>query len=253
MTMRFFSEAMWVQKAGNPEEEYEDAFWPDGNVSGESRDEVSFAVADGATESSFSGIWAEQLVRAYGRGRIDPANTNTSLGSRQRAWKRFVGRKPMPWYAEEKVRSGAFSTILGLTLRDTDKSGSSGSWDAFAVGDSCLVHVRSDEILKTFPLSRAAEFNNNPFLLGSNPDSNKEIEPHIQTVSGRWEREDKFYLMTDALAAWFFREVEDSRTPWHILRDLDTEDLPFRTWIEGLRSTRQIRNDDVTLYRIEIE
>jgi hypothetical protein len=159
----------------------------------------------------------------------------------------------MPWYAEEKVRSGAFSTILGLTLRDTDRSGGTGSWDAFAVGDSCLAHVRNDEILKTFPLSRAAEFNNSPFLLGSNSDSNREIEPHIQTVNGRWEREDKFYLMTDALATWFFREVEDSRTPWHILRDLDTEGLSFRTWIEDLRNTRDIRNDDVTLYRIEIE
>jgi hypothetical protein len=253
MTMRLFYEAMWTQKAGNPEGEYEDAFWPSRGVSGESCQEESFAVADGATESSFSGIWANQLVRAYCRGQIDPENTTTSLLAKQQGWSRFVGRKPLPWYAEEKIRNGTFSTILGLTLRDTDKSGSSGSWDAFAVGDSCLVHVRSDVILKTFPLSNAAEFNNSPFLLGSNPESNKEIELHIQTVNGRWEREDKFYLMTDALAAWFFREVEDNRTPWHTLRDLDTEDLPFRAWIEDLRTKKQIRNDDVTLYRIEIE
>ena len=63
MTMRLFYEAMWIQKAGSPEEEYEDAFWPRRSVSGESRQKETFAIADGATESSFSGVWAKQLVR----------------------------------------------------------------------------------------------------------------------------------------------------------------------------------------------
>jgi Protein phosphatase 2C len=252
MTMRLFYEAMWIQKAGSPEEEYEDAFWPSRSVSGESRQKETFAIADGATESSFSGVWAKQLVRAYCRGRIDPLRTNTSLLPKQRGWSRFVGRKPLPWYAEEKIRNGTFSTILGLTLDAGSENGRSGAWNAFAVGDSCLVHIRDEEILSTFPLSNAAEFNNSPFLLGSNPESNKDIEIHIQTAKGRWESEDTFYLMTDALAAWFVREVEDNGTPWRSLRDLN-RDLPFRPWIEDLRTKKQIRNDDVTLYRIEIE
>ena len=252
MTMHLFYEAMWTQKAGNPEGEYEDAFFPSRALAGESCQEKSFAVADGATESSFSGIWANQLVRAYCRGQIDPDKTNTSLLAKQQGWSRFVARKPLPWYAEEKLRNGAFSTILGLTLDGGSENGHSGAWNAFAVGDSCLVHIRGEEILSTFPLSNAAEFNNNPFLLGSNPDSNKEIEMHIQTTKGEWESEDAFYLMTDALAAWFFREVESNGAPWRSLRDLN-RDLPFRPWIEGLRRKKQIRNDDVTLYRIEIE
>ena len=253
MTMLLFCEALWVQKAGNPEEEYEDAFWPKSRVSGEYRSGVSLAVADGATESSFSGIWARQLARAYCRGIIDPLNTNASLLKKQRVWARVVGRKRLPWYAEEKIQNGAFSTILGLTLSDGNEGGSAGSWQAFAVGDSCLVHVRGDAILKTFPLSKAAEFNNSPFLLGSNPASNRELEQHIQTGEGHWEPGDKFYLMTDALAAWFFREVEDNRMPWRTLGDLDSEELPFRPWIEELRDTKQMRNDDVTLYRIDID
>src|ERR1035441_2954618 len=142
MTMLLFCEALWVQKAGNPEEEYEDAFWPKSRVSGEYRSGVSLAVADGATESSFSGIWARQLARAYCRGIIDPLNTNASLLKKQRVWSRVVGRKRLPWYAEEKIQNGAFSTILGLTLSDGNEGGSAGSWQAFAVGDSCLVHVR---------------------------------------------------------------------------------------------------------------
>ena len=250
--MLLISEALWVQKAGNPEEEFEDAFWPKQPVLGEYRKQASVAVADGATESSFAGIWARQLAHAYCRGRINSANPARSLLTKQRAWMRFVNRKPLPWYAEEKVKNGAFSTILGLALQDGNESGNQGLWEAFAVGDSCLVHIREETVLTTFPLSNSEQFTNNPFLLGSNPDSNEGIDPHVQTVKGHWQSGDKFYLMTDALAAWFFRETEGNRTPWHVLRDLDSE-LPFRPWVEDLRNTRQMRNDDVTLYRIEIE
>jgi len=60
--------------------------------------------------------------------------------------------------------------------------------------------------------------------------------------------------MTDALACWFMREAEEGRTPWRVLRDLDTSDeiKPFREWVETLRKEGAMRNDDVTLLRIDI-
>ena len=251
--MFFLSDVLWAQKAGNPEEEYEDAFWPRIGVSGESRTELSVAVADGATEASFAGVWARQLVRAYCRGILNSNNLRDSLLKKQRAWARFVERKPLPWYAEEKVRNGAFSTILGFSMRDGDGTKSSGSWDAFAVGDSCVVQIRDEAPLTSFPLSNAAEFTNNPFLLGSKPEANVGIDSQPKTQTGTWQSGDKFYLMTDALAAWFFREAENSQAPWRALRDLDTDELPFRPWLDNLRDTHQMRNDDVTLYRIDID
>jgi len=253
VTMRLFYEALWLQKAGNSEEEYEDAFWPKPRLSGEPIQVVSVAVADGATDSSFSGIWARQLVRAYSHGNIDPANIKASLSKIQARWARTVNRKPLPWYAEEKLRKGAFSTLLGVTLRDEHHGGSSGTWEALAVGDTCLAHVRGDELVATFPLSSSTQFNNTPFLLCSNPNSNTRLDVEAQFSSGAWETGDSFYLMTDAFAAWFFREVEEGAKPWQILRDVEIDpSVPFRPWIEELRRKNAIRNDDVTLYRIDV-
>jgi len=251
--MFFLSDVLWAQKAGNSEEEYEDAFWPKGRVIGERRTQVSVAVADGATESSFSGVWARQLAHAYCRGILSSSNLQDSLSKKQQAWARFVGRKPLPWYAEEKVRKGAFSTVLGLTLEDQDKNGGAGVWKALAVGDSCLVQIRNETLLSSFPLSSAADFTNSPFLLGSSREANTGIDSEVRSITGEWQSGDKFYLMTDAIAAWFFREVEKSQAPWLALRDLETDELPFQPWVDELRSTHQMRNDDVTLYRIEVD
>ena len=77
---------------------------------------------------------------------------------------------------------------------------------------------------------------------------------NLKTESGDWQSGDQFFLMTDALAAWFFKEHEQSRKPWEVLRDLEYDETkPFAEWVSRLRSNNEIRNDDVTLYRIEID
>src|SRR5206468_3414031 len=144
---------------------------------------------------------------------LDSANMTDSLLSIQTAWARIVNRKPLPWYAEEKLRSGAFSTLLGLTLRDGTDEEAAGTWKSIAVGDSCLVQLRGDEVLTSFPLSNSAQFSNIPPLICSNPAANRHLQANVQTLEGGWEPGDIFYLMTDALAAWFCRELEDQRSP----------------------------------------
>jgi hypothetical protein len=97
-----------MPKAGNTLVEYEDAFWPrHDRVHGAGT--ANLAVADGATETSFSGLWARLLVSSYGRGRLTAENSAEEIQRIRRVWRRAVGQKPLPWYAEEKLRSGAFS------------------------------------------------------------------------------------------------------------------------------------------------
>jgi hypothetical protein len=45
--------------------------------------------------------------------------------------------------------------------------------------------------------------------------------------------------MTDAIAAWFFREHEEGRKPWWTLKDLDTEGKLFAPWVEALRENKK--------------
>jgi hypothetical protein len=198
-------------------------------------------VADGATEASFSGRWAEMLTRAYARGQLANGQLGETLPKLQTAWSDEIGGKSLPWYAEEKVRQGAFSSLLGLTLRD-------GSWSALAIGDSCLFQVRDDELLTAFPLADSSQFGSTPLLLSSNARRNTQLADHLLCAGGEVVPGDRFLLMTDAVACWFLAAVEAGQRPW---RDLPTS-RGFPGWLERLRNDRAIRNDDTTIVSAQI-
>jgi len=102
-------------------------------------------------------------------------------------------------------------------------------------------------------VERSSDFNSRPVLIASNPARNDQAISAIRRVSGTFGSGDAFYLMTDALAQWSLKEDEEGRNPWALLRALDTEDAPaFDVWIDGLRSTKELRNDDVTVIRIDL-
>lgn len=253
--MEIVARALWVPKAGNTAEEYEDA-WAVGDDTPEAADAFRCAVADGATETSFSGLWARLLTRAYSAGDLPAAPALPDFAPQQRTWAREVATIPLPWYAEEKARSGAFSSLLGLTLAlgdDPDAVG--GCWSALAVGDSCLFQVRDDRPLLAWPLAEADAFTNRPTLLASNPASNDHaVAAQLAPLAGTWLPGDTFYLLTDALACWFLLAQEAGGTPWRDLDTIATADnaSAFIDWIADLRVARALRNDDVTLLRVAV-
>jgi len=248
--MHIISEIFWLQKRGSAESEYEDAFWPARSFD-ETCERFTLAIADGATESSFSSIWAKQLARSYVRDGWDRDDSfRSSLAKRQRLWTKIVSRKPLPWYAEQKLEQGAFAAVLGLTI--VDQSGSSGSWAVFASGDCCLVQIRNDEIFRSCPLSSSDGFNNSPVLLATSPSRNIAAIAEIVRQEGIWQSGDVFYLMTDALAAWFFRQAEQGAKPWEILLNIGLEESTFHEFVRAEQESARMRNDDVTLYRVDI-
>ncbi|NJM42052.1 MAG: hypothetical protein HC853_15525 [Anaerolineae bacterium] len=62
--MRVQARAHWEPKAGSHASEYEDAYWPTHVADDALVDDFCCAVADGATESSYSRMWAKQLAQA---------------------------------------------------------------------------------------------------------------------------------------------------------------------------------------------
>ncbi|WP_163995935.1 protein phosphatase 2C domain-containing protein [Pyxidicoccus caerfyrddinensis] len=157
--MRIRLEAVSLQKAGNQPSENEDAYAPEsaGASRGAGASGVApflAAVADGATESLFSGHWARLLAGAFARGEVpDAQGLLAVLPELQRQWHAHVGAKPLPWYAEEKLREGAFATLLGVRLSEQPTVDCSGTWEALAVGDSCLFQLRRGGLLRSFPWS----------------------------------------------------------------------------------------------------
>ena len=246
-----------MPKAGNRESEYEDAYWPRRPIEGKTCSR--FAVADGATETSFSSIWAKQLVRAYCYGDFDKLPELEWLSKLRRKWWSIVRRRPLPWYAEQKLESGTFAAIVGLTLNSNSADSERCTWHAEAIGDSCLFQRRGSDLITKFPIRASQDFTNSPLLLSSQLANDSDVAS-VASVGGECQRGDDFYLMTDAIAAWFLRAVECGGAPWEIVRDLAGErgrpippDLKgFREWVERTRKEGLMRNDDVTLYRIEI-
>jgi hypothetical protein len=245
--------SVWLSKAGNQPDEYEDAFWPTRPNTRASR-VIRYAVADGATEASFSGLWAAMLVRAFGRGQIPPSRLLDAIAPLQRTWRSEVARKPLPWYAEEKLRSGAFSSLLGLTLKQPHPDAET-VWSAVAVGDSCLFVVRGSELITSFPMRTSTSFDNSPEPISSMAARNIALGAAICHDRGRARGGDRFYLTTDALACWFLARYEEGSEPWETLDHVlvDSPQDRFVTWMADERREHRIRNDDVTLLRICLE
>jgi hypothetical protein len=176
------------------------------------------------------------------------------LSSLREHWQKIVSQKSLPWYAEEKIRSGAFAALAGLILEEKDLGKGSGKWRAMALGDSCIFQLREARILERFPMKQSEDFNNSPLLLASKIIAGEPELRELPIVSGRWLSGDTFYLMTDAIACWFMRQIEFGKVPAQKLGNLThAGGSSFQSWLNSLRETGNLRNDDVTILRVEIE
>lgn len=202
------------------------------------------AVADGAAESAFSGLWAQMLVEGFVEGGCQDSWPNW-IRPLQAQWteKARFSEQPdaLPWYLENRYVQGAFSTFLGLTLDAT-------TWRAVAVGDTCLFQVRDDQLRLSFPIPHSSRFDNSPWLIGSRSPVEGIATCRAAHLMGEYQAGDRIWLMTDALARWFLQEQEADGKPWTNLESLlQAPEECFVDWVEIQRSRRHLRNDDTTL------
>ena len=247
----------WLPKAGNRPEEYEDAsrvVYPQHmGVSGRRTARVS--VSDGASESAFAREWANILTDAFVDRPPDISGLTEGslrdwLAPAQEEWRGDVPWGSIPWHGEAKARAGAFATVLGLTVATVPGNPYQFSWQAVAVGDSCLFVVRADRLWLSFPLEDTAQFDNYPALVCSNPDNTGDLWEGVQRRSGECLAGDLFVLASDALACWFLARNDEGQKPWETLLALDS--VEWAAWVEEQRSTGTMRNDDTTLVTISV-
>ena len=248
---------LWLQKAGNSPDEYEDAFratCPQKTGASE-RGLARVAVSDGASESAFAREWANTLAEAFVTRPLELCGlTEVSLKAwlfpAQEMWQAAVPWDCLPWHGEAKTRAGAFATLLGLTIGAASDDPSRLSWHALAVGDSCLFVVRDDRLWGSFPLDDASQFDNSPILICSNPDNAGELWEGVSLHSGECAAGDLFILASDALARWFLARSAAGERPWESLEVLDPS--CWDAWIEEQRQDGQLGNDDTTLVILEV-
>lgn len=205
------------------------------------QDNPSFAVSDGATESSFARDWADLLVDKFVNSTIPPQDRfHPAVNKAARIWRRIIDSKRLPWYAEEKRKQGAFATLIGTCFAE------SGDWLSVAVGDSCFFKVDSNGSVVSFPIENADAFGSTPPLIGT-----RGADFTVAKATGKWSRGDTFFWMTDAAAHWFLRETEIGLQPWQTIEAF-IDGSAFDSWLSSARNAKAIRNDDVTILMLKV-
>jgi len=243
--------AFQLPKEGNSWDEMEDAF---ATTLTEQKPgaEIRFAVADGASASLLSGEWARILTRAACSPSAAIGDTAALLQQAGGEWRQWLAgylqqrqdhNRPLRWYEEPGLRAGGHSTLLSVALQATDEAV---QWQAAAIGDSCLFHVRQDLLLAAVPKTCSRQFTNQPALLAANAPP-ASAAPAVLS-RGEWREDDELFLLTDALAQWFLAACERDGYPWRRLRFAAQES--FAAFTADQRRAGALRNDDVTLLRI---
>ena len=247
-------------KAGNTADECEDScdFVPDADPSAldfaANPSPCRFAIADGATESSFSAEWAELLTKRF----VEPdslfiRNPGESDG-RERwlrrvrdEWHEKVDWQGLSWIALQKAQRGAHATFLGLHLVDR------ATWRAWAVGDCMLFQVRDSEVTTMWPIQNASEFSNRPELLCSvASEDDSMLDRAFLSTTGKYEGgRDLFVLTTDALGQWFISDCRGGGRLWRDLVYQTRDQAQFDEFVAGLRQAGSIRNDDTAVLIIK--
>jgi hypothetical protein len=246
--MPFTTRSLLIVKDGNPPEHNDDSAAADST-------QRRFAISDGATEGGFSRIWSRLLVDQFVLNTdARPDEWARWLPAAQQRWLAELQAIDIPWYGEQQFEQGSFATFLGLVVSELNDSGC--SWQAVAVGDSCLFQTRGGKLLRAFPLDKSQQFNTTPKLVGSRSPFVEIADKRSALAEGTAEPDDHLWLISDALARWCLAQTEAGNPPWDELRSLlspSKPDAAFHEWVNQLRATRGLHNDDVTLLGIELD
>jgi hypothetical protein len=246
------------------------------------------AVADGATQGGFSRWWAQVLVEAYLQ---DAPILKPSLEGMD-AWLRTMAQRwntekiheilqtvpqGSPRYArmqQSLLLEGQAATLVMLELDLLAMR-----WRSAAFGDAFVFHCGKAEyrgkdilgVLPTRPFSRvrSTDLDSNPILISTREANqaawiwgNPAFRREDAYAEGSFEVGDRFVLMTDAVAGWFLRILEQDdpqllHDELHHLLRLPNNQAFNTDWLTFARSQpthglEYIKNDDVTIAIIEI-
>jgi hypothetical protein len=248
--MRFESRVFKLAKDPEHPEENQDALGTDAARG-------IAAIADGVAAGIFAGQWARILTQAAVAEPPDPGDKDAFaawLAERREAWNAQIDVSQLAWFQKPKLRDGAFSTLLWVVITPIDESDRQPQdpWRlrAFAVGDSCLFHIRGSELLRSFPVEKAEELEADPVVIGS-VDLNRDELLEFQSFEALCRPGDWLVLSTDAVADWALRRREAGDLP-HWADYWTKTEATWQEEVTALRADRQMRYDDATLLLLRV-
>ncbi len=235
-----------IPKWGNDTEENEDSILVPVEVDNKF---IRCAISDGATESSFSKEWSTLLVNSFIKRSFDKSKLRTTIKNLSGIWQKKVYSKNLPWYAHQKLETGAFATFIGLTINLKEKI-----CRCVAIGDSTMFLIRENKLVFSFPITSSEEFGNTPMLFATNDRYQTDFACSVGYANVKANAGDIIVLASDAIAEWLFKKLENDRLSCFTIKNIMENNLEdFETWLANERQSGNIKNDDTTILFIKFE
>jgi hypothetical protein len=245
MTVRV--QGFQTPKNGSTSQECQDALaWDE--------QQMTFAIADGVSDSAFQSLWANILVNSF----VTEARTMHSfsknwladwLQTQQNVWNSRVNWETIPWHGRLKAQqTGGQATFLGIHVLP-DK----GSWIGIAIGDCNLFRFGKDGRLKeSAPNLRSADFSNATQAFSSTVHQQDQMLSQVKMIQGTLDPGDSLVLATDAMARWMLERLEGKKDP---LREIPTSNEAgvFSHWVSAQRQSGTLKDDDTSLLLIQLD
>lgn len=248
--MRFEARTFWLAKDADEPEQYQDAFELDA-------ERGIAAIADGVSSAIFSGPWARVLTRevvAAPPNLDDSAAFQDWLARNRAAWSSQIDVSKLTWYQRPKMVDGAMTTLLWIELAPVElgENGLAKNYHLrmFAIGDTCMFHLRGGQTLSKFPLESSSEFGLNPAVIAS-IDRKRDHLLAFKAAEADCLPGDLLVLCTDAIALWAYERAESGEpVAWEDYWELDAG--RWRDEIFSLRDAARMRFDDSTLVLLRV-
>lgn len=214
------------------------------------------AVCDGASSSFDSGRWARHLCEGFIAA--GPELSGHRLWEwiiKEAADFRSATNPERPdaesWWSSASQGRDSHATLLAFVLF----AGTGGlEWQAAAIGDSCLVQVRTmsneSRLVDAFPVERSGGFGGDPWLVSSGVSDLKAVPP-VRFSTGSAAYGDTFLLMSDEMSRWSLARHEAAMPVWDTLVSDDHDALI--ELIQQDRASGVMVNDDLTCVRVTVE
>ncbi len=224
------------------------------------------AVADGVSACLFSGPWARIVTEGLVTTPPDFDDSDSLLewlGALRSTWADQVNLSNLNFFQRGKLTQygpGATTFVWSevtaiedpLSPEDDGPITCSYRLKCFAIGDSCLFHVRDGRLLRSFPLERPEQFTLNPLTIDG-LDIGQDDALELRNFEDQCFPDDLLLLCTDAIACWLLeRVVNDVAIDWDGYWTINEE-----VWKEEIRALREskpnaLRSDDTTMLLLRV-
>lgn len=246
------------------DESNQDAFYRGDDSHGQ----LTYAVADGVSQSPDARNWAQRLVG------ISPlvlshkdsfvseffkmqsayledweGRKNIILENNKNNWRFNFGNR-------STINTPSGATYCSVTFHKTDEGL---QYHALAIGDSCLFHISDGKLHNFFPLEKIEDFSRPPCVAYAGISKESLVDPTIglQTCSGSVKEGDFIILATDAIAKWIYAqysspdsEVKNFRELLMLAKANDVDGM--RAYISKERMNATLQDDDTTLLILRV-